>query len=67
MTISFDETTSREIAALASAEGATTEQWLNRYVIDIHRAVTDRGGVEAVEAETLARAELLAGKEARES
>lgn len=50
MTISFDEPTSREIAALASAEGTTTEQWLNRYVIDIHRAVRDRGGVEAIEA-----------------
>lgn len=53
--LSFDEPTSREIAALASAEGTTTEQWLNRYVIDIHRAVTDRGGVEAMEAETAAR------------
>lgn len=55
MTIAFDEPTSREIAALASAEGTTTEQWLNRYVIDIHRAVRDRGGVEAIEAANAAR------------
>lgn len=35
--ISFSEETSREIAALAEAEGANVDQWLNRYVIDIHR------------------------------
>ena len=33
--VSFDATTSREIAALASAEGTTPEQWLNRYAISI--------------------------------
>lgn len=53
-TISFDSTTSREIAALAAHEGCTVEQWLNRYVIDIHRAVHDRGGIEALEAATAA-------------
>ena len=41
--ISFDATTSREIAALAEAERTTVEQWLNRYVLDIRRAVADRG------------------------
>ena len=55
MTISFDETTSREIAALASAEGTTTEQWLNCYVFNIHRAIRDRGGIEAIEAANAAR------------
>ena len=48
--VSFSETTSREIAALADAEGASTEQWINRYVIDIRRAVADRGGIDALEA-----------------
>lgn len=48
--VSFNETTSRQIAALAAAEGATVEQWLNRYVLDIDRACRDRGGVEAIEA-----------------
>lgn len=55
--VSFNETTSREIAALAEAEGCTVEQWLNRYTLDIHRGVTDRGGVEAIEAENAARRE----------
>lgn len=53
--LSFDEPTSREIAALASAEGTTTEQWLNRYVIDIHRAVADRGGIDELEAANAAK------------
>lgn len=53
--VSFDSTASREIAALSGAEGATVEQWLNRYVIDIHRAVTDRGGIEALEAANAAK------------
>ena len=55
MTIAFDETTSREITALAEAEGATVEQWLNRYIIDIRRAVADRGGIEALEAANATR------------
>lgn len=53
--LSFDETTSREIAALASAEGTTPEQWLNRYALNIHRVVRDRGGIEALEAENASR------------
>ena len=53
--VSFSETTSREIAALADAEGASTEQWINRYVIDIRRAVADHGGIDALEAENAAR------------
>ena len=48
--VSFNETTSREIAALAESEHATVEQWLNRYVLDIRRAVADRGGIDALEA-----------------
>lgn len=53
--ISFSEETSREIAALAEAEGANVDQWLNRYVIDIRRAVADRGGIEALEAANAAK------------
>ena len=53
--VSFSETTSRQIAALAAAEGATVEQWLNRYVLDIDRACRDRGGVEAIESEVASR------------
>lgn len=53
--ISFDATTSREISALAAHEGCTVEQWLNRYVIDIRRAVADRGGIEALEAANATR------------
>lgn len=53
--ISFDATTSREIAALAAHEGCTVEQWLNRYVLDIRRAVADRGGIEALEAANAAK------------
>lgn len=56
-TISFDATTSREIAALAEAEGAMVEQWLNRYVLDIRRAVADRGGIDALEAANASRRE----------
>jgi len=58
--VSFDPTTSREIAALAGAEGATVEQWLNRYVIDIHCAVADRGGIDALEAANASRREATA-------
>ena len=53
--ISFSEETSREIAALAEAEHATIDQWLNRYVIDIHRAVADRGGIDVLEAANASR------------
>ena len=53
--VSFNATTSRNIAALAEAEGKTVEEWMFRYVHDIDRAVRDRGGVEAIEAETAAR------------
>lgn len=53
--VSFSETTSREIAVLAAHEGCTVEQWLNRYVIDIRRAVADRGGIDVLEASNAAR------------
>lgn len=51
----FTEKTQREIAALASAEQTTPDQWMNRYVLDIARAATERGGVEAIEAANAAR------------
>ena len=53
--VSFPETTSAQIAALATSEGTTVEQWLNRYVIDIRRAVADRDGIDALEAANAAR------------
>ena len=61
--ISFSEETSREIAALAEAEHATVDQWLNRYVIDIHRAVADCGGIDALEAANASRRETAATSE----
>lgn len=64
--ISFSEETSREIAALAEAEGANVDQWLNRYVVDIHRAVTDRGGVEALEAANASRREAVPEMDAQQ-
>lgn len=48
--VSFNETTSRNIAALAEAEGKTVEEWLHRYDLDIARGVSDRGGIDAIEA-----------------
>lgn len=48
--LSFDESTSREIAALAENIGQTPDQYLDAFARDIHRAVRDRGGVEAIEA-----------------
>lgn len=53
--VSFPETTSAQIAALATSEGTTVEQWLNRYVLDIDRTVMLRGGVDAILAEAEAR------------
>ena len=61
--VSFSETTSREIAVLAAHEGCTVEQWLNRYVIDIRRAVADRGGIDALEAANASRREAAATPE----
>jgi len=48
--LSFDEPTSREIAALAENISQTPDQYLDAFARDIHRAVRDRGGVEAIEA-----------------
>lgn len=53
--ISFSEETSREIAALAENIGQTPDQHLDAFARDIHRAVRDRGGVEAIEAENASR------------
>lgn len=53
--ISFSEETSREIAALAENIGQTPDQYLDAFARDIHRAVRDRGGVEAIEAENASR------------
>jgi len=55
VTIAFDEPTSREIAALAENIGQTPDQYLDAFARDIHRAVRDRGGVEAIEAANAAR------------
>jgi len=49
MQISFTETASRNITALAVAQGITPEQYLIRYEIDIANAVTQRGGIDALE------------------
>lgn len=54
-TLSFDETTSREIAALAENIGQTPEGYIEAYARDIHRAVRDRGGIEAIESENATR------------
>lgn len=51
----FDETTSRYAAALAENIGQTPEEYLGAYARDIHRAVRDRGGIEAIESENAAR------------
>lgn len=53
--LSFDETTSREIAALAESIGQTPETYIEAFARDIHRAVKDREGIEAIEAENAAR------------
>ena len=53
--LSFDEPTSRAIAALAENIGQTPDQHLDAFARDIHRAVRDRGGVEAIEAENASR------------
>lgn len=53
--VSFPETTSAQIAALATSEGTTVEQWLNRYVLDIDRTVMLRGGIDAILAEAESR------------
>ena len=53
--VSFPETTSAQIAALATSEGTTVEQWLNRYVLDIDRTVMLRGGIDAILAEAATR------------
>lgn len=53
-TYSFDEVTSREIAALAKNIGQTPESYIDAFARDVHRATRERGGVEAIEAENAA-------------
>ncbi len=60
--LSFDELTSREIAALAENIGQTPEAFVEAFARDIHRAIRERDGLEAIEAENAARRNKTNGK-----